>query len=197
MKFMWYEKFRCCFNRRVSILKMSNVRKKVGKIVFEKWFLRNRKIHFNRIPSHTFFPLFASLAFPLIGLDEVVLSLFLRIFVWDFLLSTPLSLGIFDFEGCLILGPFSALRVKEDQFLRANSVFLFFSDTSRGKLVWNKSCSQIGNLLFYISFNLLTSNFWLAERLYFYFRFLPSVPRNLAMSLGRASRGAALVVITR
>lgn len=119
MKFMWYQKFRCCFNRRVSILKMSNVRKKVGKIVLEKWFLGNRKIHFNRIPSHTFFPLFASLAFPLIGLDEVVLSLFLRIFVWDFLLSTPLSLGIFDFQGCLILGPFSALRVKENQFLRA------------------------------------------------------------------------------
>lgn len=116
---MWYQKFRCCLNRRVSILKMSNVRKKVGKIMLEKRFLRNRKIHFNRILSHTFFPLFASLAFPLIGLDEVVLSLFLRIFVWDFVLSTPLSLGIFDFQGCLIPGPFSALRMKEDQFLRA------------------------------------------------------------------------------
>lgn len=87
--------------------------------MLEKRFLRNRKIQFNRILSHTFFPLFASLAFPLIGLDEVVLSLFLRIFVWDFVLSTPLSLGIFDFQGCLIPRPFSALRMKEDQFLRA------------------------------------------------------------------------------
>lgn len=75
--------------------------------------------------------MFASLAFLLIGLDEVVLGLFLLIFVWDFVLSTPLSLGIFDFQGCLIPGPFSALWMKGTNFSPQFSFLVFLRHLSR------------------------------------------------------------------
>ena len=134
-------------------------------------------------PLQTFFPLFPSLPFPLTltELDEVERGRFRRIFLWDFVPSTPFNFGILLNLDWIQPDPCFGFSNERRKFTRKIPSLLIFSQTLvYQSSVWRRRLGSERNLLVTFPATIFRLSSLIGLQFALHFRFLLSAewPRD-------------------